>query len=255
MTVGLIYHDVAAPSEQESVGFPGSLAGRYRLTPDHFEVHLAAIDAQARGVGLVLPGARRPQVALTFDDGGSSAMSIAGMLERHGWRGHFFVTTGCIDRTGFLTTAGVRELSECGHEVGSHAHTHPTYMGKLGRDELRREWSLSREVLGEVLGRPPATAAVPGGFVSPIVIEEAARAGYRVLVTSEPLRRERRHGDMTVMGRYTIWASTPARTAAAYARGSLTAGGRLWLEWNTKGVAKRISPRAYDALRRLRAEV
>jgi hypothetical protein len=33
------------------------------------------------------------------------------------------------------------------------------------------------------------------------------------------------------------------------------AGDRLWLEWNTKGVAKRVSPRAYDALRRLRSRV
>ena len=177
------------------------------------------------------------------------------MLERRGWRGHFFVTTGCIGKPGFVGADEVRELSARGHDVGSHAHTHPTYMGKLGRDEIRREWHLSREVLGEVLGEPPATAAIPGGFVSPIVVEEAARAGYRVLMTSEPIRRERRHGDMSVVGRYTIWASTPARTAAAYARGSRAAGGRLWLEWNTKGIAKRISPRAYDALRRLRAGV
>ena len=253
MTVGLIYHDVAHASDQGSVGFPGSLAARYKLTPDHFETHLDAIEAERRHVGLVLPGAERPQVALTFDDGGSSAPAIAAMLERRGWRGHFFVTTGCIGRPGFVGEEELRELSERGHDVGSHAHTHPTYMGKLDRDEVRREWQLSRDRLGDVLGRAPETAAVPGGFVSPVVVAEAARAGYRVLMTSEPIRRERRHGDMAVMGRYTIWSSTPARTAAAYARGSLAAGGRLWLEWNTKGVAKRISPRAYDALRRLRA--
>ena len=188
MTVGLIYRDVAIPSEQESVGFPGPLAGRYKLAPDDFEAHLDAIEAEGRRVGLVLPDARRPRVALTFDDGGSSAPGHRGMLERRGWRGHFFVTTGCIGKPGFVRADEVRELSARGHDVGSHAHTHPTYMGKLGRDEIRREWHLSRELLGEVLGEPPATAAIPGGFVSPIVVEEAARAGYRVLMTSEPIR-------------------------------------------------------------------
>jgi peptidoglycan/xylan/chitin deacetylase (PgdA/CDA1 family) len=254
MTVGLIYHDVAAQLDQESVGFPGPLAARYKLSPDEFEAHLNAIGREVRHVGLVLPGARRPHVALTFDDGGASALDIAGMLERRGWRGHFFVTTSRIGEPGFVGPDAVRELAERGHDVGSHSHTHPTYMGNLDRAPVRREWRLSREVLGDLLGRAPATAAIPGGFLRPVVVEEAASAGYRVLMTSQPVRRERRHEGMTVVGRYTIWASTQARTAAAYARGSRAAGGRLWLEWNTKAAAKRLSPRAYDALRRLRAQ-
>ena len=87
-----------------------------------------------RHVGLVLPGARRPRVALTFDDGGASALDIAGMLERRGWRGHFFVTTSRIGEPGFVGPDAVRELAERGHDVGSHSHTHPTYMGNLDRD-------------------------------------------------------------------------------------------------------------------------
>jgi hypothetical protein len=72
-------------------------------------------------------------------------------------------------------------------------------------------------------------------------------------MTSEPESRLRTDWGLPVMGRYTIWASTPPRTAAAYARGARVARGRLWLEWNAKQRAKRISPRAFEALRRLRA--
>ena len=250
MTPALIYHDVAAPGEADEVGFPGRLAGRYKHAPEVFERHLDAVAATERRVGLLDAGA---DVALTFDDGGASAMDIADRLERRGWLGYFFVTTGRIDTPGFVTRDQVRELVSRGHVVGSHSHTHPAYMGRLTAGELRREWVQSRDRLAEILGRPPGTAAVPGGFLSRTVIEEAARAGYALLMTSQPSARAHRRDGMTVQGRYTIWSDTPPATAAAYARGALAARARLWTEWQLKGAAKRMSPRVYDRLRRVRA--
>ena len=126
-------------------------------------------------------------------------------------------------------------------------------MGRLPAQEIAREWRTSRELLGELLGAAPSSASVPGGFLSRAVIEGAEAAGYSLLMTSEPQSAPRRHGELTVQGRYTVWSSTPARVAAAYARGDRAARARLWLEWNAKGVAKRLSPEAYQRLRRLRA--
>jgi peptidoglycan/xylan/chitin deacetylase (PgdA/CDA1 family) len=136
--------------------------------------------------------------------------------------------------------------------IGSHSDTHPTYMGRLARGQLDDEWVRSRAAIGAVLGSAPRTASVPGGFLSDAVIDAAAAAGYEVLFTSEPSARARRRG-LVVHGRYTIWASTPARVAAAYAEGRRLACGRLWLEWNAKKLAKSLSPAAYQALRRVRA--
>ncbi len=107
--------------------------------------------------------------------------------------------------------------------------------------------------MASCLGESPTTAAIPGGFLSDEVIDGAARAGYRLLMTSEPIRRIRVVGGLDVFGRYTIWATTPPATAAAYVRGARYARGRLWLEWQLKGTAKRISPQVYDVFRRLRA--
>jgi peptidoglycan/xylan/chitin deacetylase (PgdA/CDA1 family) len=250
VTAVLIYHDVAEPAEAEGVGFPGRLAGRYKHTPDAFERHLDAIEATGRRVGLVGSGA---DVALTFDDGGASAPAIAERLERRGWRGHFFVTTGRIGTPGFAGADELRALAAAGHDVGSHSHTHPTYMGRLPAADIRCEWELSRERLGELLGAPPANAALPGGYLSAAVVTEAARAGYVLLMTSHPTARTRRAGTLTVQGRYTIWADTPPSIASAYARGALVARARLWAEWTLKGAAKRVSPAAYDRLRRIRA--
>src|SRR5205807_1261991 len=127
-----------------------------------------------------------PAAVLTFDDGGASALIAADALERRGWRGHFFITTGRIATKGFLGPDEIRELVRRGHSVGSHSHSHPTYMAALTPQEIEREWRESRLALGEIIGEPPSTAAVPGGFVSRTVIAEARRAGYTLLMTSDP---------------------------------------------------------------------
>lgn len=252
MTFALIYHDLASAETREQTGFPGPAAARYKLDIEAFDAHLAAIAASGVSVGSVSSGAG---AALTFDDGGASALLAAEMLERRGWRGAFFVTTERIGTPGFLSADGVRELVARGHEVGSHSHTHPTYMGTLTREELAGEWVASREILAEVLGEPPPSAAVPGGFLSPTVLEEAAGAGYRLLMTSEPSARLSRRAGMLVQGRFTIWAATPPARAAAYARGSRTARIAMWLAWQAKTGPKRVSPRSYEAARQRWAQV
>jgi peptidoglycan/xylan/chitin deacetylase (PgdA/CDA1 family) len=253
VTAGLIYHDVVPAAAREQAGFAGPLAAPYKHTPEQFEAHLDAIAASGVRVGLVAPGAPPPGLALTFDDGGASALEIASRLEARGWRGHFFVVSDRVGTAGFLDADGVRELAARGHVVGSHTRTHPMAMRLLSAGELAREWGESRTALGELLGAPPALAAVPGGSLSRAVIATAEQAGYGVLMTSQPSRKVRRHGAMELYGRYAIWAATPAATAADYARGALVARSRLWLAWNAKVLAKRVSPSGYESLRRVRA--
>jgi hypothetical protein len=107
-------------------------------------------------------------------------------------------------------------------------------------------------VLHGVLGSPPEVASVPGGYMSRDVARAAAGAGFELLFTSEPTARVT-NLDLPVRGRYTIWSTTPAHVAAAYARGAPIACARLWLEWNAKKLAKRASPAVYQSLRRVRA--
>jgi peptidoglycan/xylan/chitin deacetylase (PgdA/CDA1 family) len=250
LTFALIYHDIAPRDDRDSVGFPGPVAGRYKLDPEDFERHLDAVAESGVSVGLFPVGGG---AALTFDDGGGSALHVADALDRRGWHGHFFITTGRVGMPGFLDADGVRDLQRRGHAVGGHSHSHPTYFGRLSRAEQLDEWRRSREALGELLGEAPAGASVPGGFFTATVAETAAEAGYDWLMTSEPEARVRTIGGIPVQGRYTIWASTRASTAAAYARGARLRRARLWIEWNAKQRAKRLSPHTFEAVRRLRA--
>jgi len=253
LTFALLYHDLSTTAFRDRTGFPGPLAARYKLEPDRFSSHLEAISAARVEVGLVRPGAAKPRAALTFDDGGSSAIAAATELERHGWRGHFFITTGRIGTPGFLDASEVAELHARGHLIGSHSASHPTYMGRLPSERIHDEWTRSSEQLEAVIGERPVTASVPGGFVTAAVMVEAAKAGYRVLMTSEPTARVQQRGELIVLGRYAIRSNTPASLAAAYAIGSRPARARVWLSWTGKKASKRAAPSAYEALRRLRA--
>ena len=255
MTYALIYHDVVARAGREQTGFGGPLAARYKLAPDRFEEHLDRMTHWGVEIGALDGGTGRPQAVLTFDDGGASALDAASALDRRGWHGHFFVTTERIGTPGFLGGGDIQDLVARGHVVGSHSHTHPTYMGRLSPERIRTEWERSADVLGDLLGERPWAASVPGGYLTGRVIDAAAAAGYRLLMTSEPTAREHHSVGMTVMGRYTTWDTTRARQAAGYARGAMAPRARLWVEWNAKRVPKRLSPRLYQALRRVRARL
>lgn len=151
----LMYHDIAKPAEREAIGFPGPLAARYKLEPGAFEAHLDALAATGLAPAPLRSGGDpAPPATITFDDGGASAPAAAKALERRGWLGQFFITTSRIDTPGFASSEDLRELARRGHELGSHSHMHPTYMGRLTRAELDEEWTRSRELLGELLGAP-----------------------------------------------------------------------------------------------------
>jgi peptidoglycan/xylan/chitin deacetylase (PgdA/CDA1 family) len=246
LTFALVYHDVVDANRRDEAGYPGPVAGQYKLDCAQFCAHLDAIAAAGVRCGLRVDGA---SAMLTFDDGGASSPWIAQELERRGWLGTFFIVTSRIGTPGFMDAEEVRELAGRGHEIGSHSHTHPSYMARLTYAVLLEEWQTSRELLAGVLGTPPRSAAVPGGSVSDSVAMAAAGAGYEVLFTSTPRALARRRADVTVLGRNTIWARDRPELAAALARGDRAPRAGRWLSWQAKSAAKRIGPRAYEAIR------
>jgi peptidoglycan/xylan/chitin deacetylase (PgdA/CDA1 family) len=244
MAVTLLYHDVVPRGREDDSGFPGAGAARYKLTPDEFAEHLAAIN---RAAGLA---AATSELLLAFDDGGVSALDpIADLLERHGLRGSFFITTDHIGTATFLSAAQIHELRRRGHTIGSHSCSHPARMSCCSREELLREWRQSCGVLNDILGELVTVASVPGGYYSRAVAEAAAEAGIRILFNSEPTTRTRTVDGCLVLGRYTVYRGMSARTAAALAVGRRWPRWRQALWWNVKKAVKAVGGRAYLGLR------
>jgi hypothetical protein len=237
----LMYHDVVEPGAEDTSGFPGRDAALYKVTPALLEQHLAAvIRATASG-----------PPAFTFDDGGVSAMRAADALERHGVRGHFFVTANYIGRPGFVDRHDMRDLQGRGHIVGSHSCSHPLRMGHCSWERLVDEWTRSREIISSILGEAVTVGSVPGGDFEPAVAEAAAGAGLTELFNSEPTPEVRHVFGLRLRGRFTIQRWTTASTAAALARGGWLPRTRQAVLWNAKKIGKRVSGERYLRLRRL----
>jgi len=252
-----MFHDVVENCDYDSSGFPGSLAARYKLKREDFEAHLGAIRQviQDRPVDLVdqngQPGGRCP-LLLTFDDGGLSAYTvIAGLLERHRWRGHFFITADYINRPGFLTPQQIRKLRDRGHRIGAHSCSHPTRMSHCSREELRREWGASIQALSQILDEPVRVASVPGGYYSRPVAEAAAAVGIQTLFTSEPTAATHLIDGCLVLGRYVVQRNRTPAFSAAIASGRLAPRLQQSLAWNLKKAAKLAGGPAYLKLRKL----
>lgn len=236
----LMYHDVVDPGGADASGFPGHSAALYKISAERFEAHLSAFD-----------GIAGEPPALTFDDGGASALRAADALERHGRRGWFFITVNYISTPGFLDEHGIRELLRRGHVVGSHSCSHPLRMALCDAAQLQDEWTRSRQVLADILGQPPHAASVPGGQFAARVAAAVRDAGFTTLFTSEPTRRTMVADGLSVFGRYTIQRWTDARTAAALAAGRPLACAAQSVVWNTKKLTKRVAGDQYLWLRRL----
>ena len=212
------YHDVTAdPSDS---GFQRPAATRYKLSPAVFAGQLDAIGAAGTpqlitDVNLAIPGRHR---LLTFDDGGRSMIAAADELARRGWRGHFFLVTRLIGTRRFVDVSDVRYLRSCGHVVGSHSHTHPDIFRDQPRARMDEEWRVSRDIVAQVLGEPCTVASVPGGDISPEVLDSGAAAGFRFLFTSEPWLTPQRLGGCWVLGRYCPTTATSLAQVADLAQ-------------------------------------
>jgi peptidoglycan/xylan/chitin deacetylase (PgdA/CDA1 family) len=243
-----MYHDVVEGDNPDSSGFPGAAAALYKLTRPVFEGHLKAIAAAgARPQAAAAKGWDSGQsLFLTFDDGGVSAFDvIAPLLQKYQWPGHFFMTTQCIGRTGFLATDQLRELASQGHVIGTHSSTHPTRMSGLSRSELLEEWSSSRRRLEDILGGPVEVASVPGGYYSTAVGETAAEAGIRILFCSQPTVQAHRVASCWLLGRYHLQRQMSAETAAGFAVSRWAPRFRQAMLWKFKQAAKSVAGDAY----------
>ena len=234
----IMYHDVVEDDDFESSGFSGEGAHVYKLRRQDFERHLDAIASATT------------TVLLTFDDGGVSSLHpIADLLENHGWRGHFFITTDRIGTPGFLSEAQLRELHRRGHTVGSHSRSHPTRMAALTRTALDGEWRESLARLSDVLGDAVKVASVPGGYYSREVAESAAAAGVEALFTSEPTARVEMVNGCRVLGRYVVQRGMAPGWSAGFAAGSRAYCWRQSALWKAKRVAKSLGGDRYLQLR------
>lgn len=135
----------------------------------------------------VLRGPERTrQVILTFDDGTRGQLRAAEILERHGFRGIFFVipTRAASGDPRYLNADDLERLARAGHRVAAHGYEHRSLPGS--GTEVAASLVRSTRLLGE---RAQPTArhdfAFPFGHYTH-EIAEAVSGSYRYLHTVNP---------------------------------------------------------------------
>ncbi len=125
-------------------------------------------------------------ITLTFDDGWASDYDIVfPMLAENNISATFFISTKFVGRKGYITWSQIRELSDEGMEIGSHAHSHAnlTYMKK--RDAIK-ELILSKSMLEDRIGIRVKSFSFPGGYYNQKLIKLAKEIGYNIICASDP---------------------------------------------------------------------
>lgn len=205
-----MYHDVYCQDTSES-GFQNSTALKYKVSLQDFDLQIKAVNDYLRE--RKLPSST---VEFTFDDGGVSFITVvAYVLEKYGFRGKFFISTGFIGQKGFMNADQIRELENRGHSVGSHSHSHPERMISLSEQEILEEWNISQVILEGVLGHRPSIASIPNGYSSRIVLDAMIKAGIFEIYTSDPTSKVTIYNTAVVKGRYALTNSDTAITVLA----------------------------------------
>jgi peptidoglycan/xylan/chitin deacetylase (PgdA/CDA1 family) len=248
--ITLMYHDVI--EDTTSQGVSSRRITPYSLTYQHFRDHLKSIlqEAAVQTIERRHQWTDKTPIFLTFDDGETSAYTcVAGALEDHNWRGHFFVTTDWIGRPGFVNRGQIRELRARGHVIGSHSCSHPERMSHLSSRELVKEWSGSCAVLSDILAERVLVASVPAGYYSPKVGKAAAAVGIEVLFTSEPTTATWLEDGCLILGRYCVQGHMPPRISGEIAAGLNWPRWSQTAAWQAKKAIKTLTGNSYFTIR------
>jgi peptidoglycan/xylan/chitin deacetylase (PgdA/CDA1 family) len=121
-------------------------------------------------------------IVLTFDDGyGDFYTDALPVLQRHGFTGTLFQTTGWVgeedEAKRMLNWRELAELNDAGIEIGAHTVRHPQ-LDLLAEDVLREELGDSKKALEDNLGFEVPGLAYPFGYSSEKVREVAREFGY-----------------------------------------------------------------------------
>lgn len=125
-----------------------------------------------------LPGASRPEVALTFDDGPNPETTplVLDELASAGAHATFFVLGRYAERWPGL----VRRIAAEGHALGSHGYHHRR-LAFRGPRFTRRDLTAGASAIADAAGERARLFRAPHGFLNPWVEGVARELGQRVV--------------------------------------------------------------------------
>jgi peptidoglycan/xylan/chitin deacetylase (PgdA/CDA1 family) len=144
-------------------------SGYHTVLPDQLLAYLTT--------GAALP--TKP-VMLTFDDTDLDQYTVAAPeLEKHGYKGVFFIMTVSIGRHGrqpYMDATQIKDLADRGHVIASHTWDHHN-VKKYAGDDWRIQVEEPTAKLAQITGKPIRYFAYPFGLWNPPAIPELKKRG------------------------------------------------------------------------------
>jgi peptidoglycan/xylan/chitin deacetylase (PgdA/CDA1 family) len=210
-------------------------------SPDKFAALLKRLTENGYVFSTVHDASRRPDsdlsktVVMTFDDGFESFHGIAGpLLAEYGCKATVFSVAGFTGKPStwdtlppqvHLSAAQLRDICDCGHEIGSHSMSHAN-LTFLSDADLECELAESKKVLEDIIGRPVTSISFPFGQWNRRVWDKARSIGYTA-ATSYACSKKEENGIVRLWGIYSfdsvddVWnrAVQPSLLSNSIARG------------------------------------
>ena len=133
---------------------------------------------------------RRPvpekAVVITIDDGFISEHEKAvPILRKYGYPFSIFVFTNAIGKKNYMSWEQKRQMESLGGEAGCHTQTHPRLINLEGK-QVGQEIMGSKATMEKNLGHKVKYFAYPYGLYDDAVRVVAKRAGFRLMLSSDP---------------------------------------------------------------------
>jgi peptidoglycan/xylan/chitin deacetylase (PgdA/CDA1 family) len=133
---------------------------------------------------------RRPvpekAVVITLDDGFISEHDKAvPVLRKYGYPFSIFVFTNAIGKKNYMSWEQLRQMESWGGEAGCHTQTHSRLINLTGK-QVEQEIMGSKATMEKNLGHKVKYFAYPYGQYDDTVRAVAKRAGFRLMLTSDP---------------------------------------------------------------------
>lgn len=145
-------------------------SGYHTILPDQLYAYLTT--------GAPLPP--KP-VMLTFDDGDEDQYTTAlPELNKHGFKGVFFIMTVAIGRHGYqpyMSKEQIKDLSDKGHVIAAHTWDHHS-VKKYQGDDWKIQVDEPNRKLQEITGKPMRYFAFPFGLWNKAALPELQKRGY-----------------------------------------------------------------------------
>jgi len=117
-------------------------------------------------------------VILTFVDGNVSDLTTtAPIRKKHGFGATFYITSGWIDRRGWLTWEQVKELDKLGFEIGSHSISHTNLLHISATQVKAQIEGVDKACKAHGIPKP-TTFAYPGEYHDRRIVKALSEAGY-----------------------------------------------------------------------------